>query len=179
MESDPLSIAVVGGADFFGPRLEGKTFLGDTFLGNMTEGKKPMAMGTDKCKHDYCYAPDFANALYLVATVKPDTKSTAMGRFWIFPHSVKNQTAKELATRAHKILGTQDKGVQVLSVPLIRVLGIFMSFMREMKEMMPFWTKDYTVDDSEFCSAFHVKATPIGTALRETIAYYKSKSTKK
>jgi nucleoside-diphosphate-sugar epimerase len=185
MKSDPMSIAVVGGAEFFGPRNEGKTFLGDPFLGNMVEGKKPMAMGSDTCKHDYCYAPDFAYALYLVAaetaidrdseTAKP---KTSMGRFWICPHSVKNQTARELATRAHEILGTKDKGVQVLPVSMIKVLGIFLSFMREMKEMMPFWTSDYTVDDSEFCSAFDVEATPIDTAFRETIDYYKNKAKK-
>jgi nucleoside-diphosphate-sugar epimerase len=140
MESDPESIAVVGGADFFGPRLEGKTMMGDTFFGKIVAGEKPIALGSASVKHDFCYARDFSNALYIVAA--QPTKS--MGKFWICPHSVKNQTLNELATKSYGILGSTDKGVQVLPVWIVSVLGLFMGVMSNMKDMMSFWTNDYT-----------------------------------
>jgi len=131
-------------------------------------------LGSASVKHDFCYARDFSNALYIVAA--QPTKS--MGKFWICPHSVKNQTLNELATKAYGILGSTDKGVQVLPVWMVSVLGLFMGVMSNMKDMMPFWTNDYTIDDREFCSTFQVEATPADEAIRETLAYYQSKETK-
>ena len=170
MQSDPRSLVVVGGADFFGPRLEGKSMLGELVLASIAAKRKASAFASATVKHDFCYAPDFSNALY-VASVN---QGAAMGKFWICPHSAKNFTMTELATKAYGIMGVKDKGVTVVPVFMITFLGVFMTFMREMKEMMPLWTQDYTVDDSLFCSTFAVQATPIDQALGETLDYLKS-----
>jgi len=175
MQSDPNSIVVVGGAEFFGPRLEGKTLMGDMFFGKIVAGERPMALGSANVEHDFCYARDFSYALYIVAS-QPER---SMGKFWICPHSVKNQTLRELATKTHGILGSStDKGVHVLPVFMVKVLGIGMGILREMKEMMPFWAHHYTIDDSEFCSTFQFNATPAHDAIRETLDYYQSKEKK-
>ena len=95
-----------------------------------------------------------------------------MGKFWICPHSIKGLSMSEIASKAYTMVDRKDKGVQVLPVFMVSVMGCFLTFMREMKEMMPLWTNHYTVDDSAFCSTFSVQATPIDEALRETIEYY-------
>jgi nucleoside-diphosphate-sugar epimerase len=170
MQSDPRSLVVVGGADFFGPRLEGKSMLGELVLSAIAAKRKASAFGSATVKHDFCYAPDFSNALYVVSV----NRDAAMGKFWICPHSAKNLTVAELATKAYGLVDMKDKGVTVVPAFMIAFLGLFMTFMREMKEMMPSWTNDYTVDDSAFCSTFGVQATPIEQALRETLDYLKS-----
>lgn len=172
MKEAPQSITVVGGADFFGPRLDGKSFLADLFVGNIVKGDKPMALGSSSVKHDFCYTHDFSNALYTVAT----NPSKSMGRFWICPHNIQGKSLDEIAAIVHKLNGTTDKGISVLPKFMMSILGLFVGDLKNMKEMMPWWTKDYTVDDSEFLSTFQgVKATPMNDALQETIDYYKSK----
>ena len=170
LQSDPRSLVVVGGSDFFGPRLEGKSMLVVSVLSAIAAKRTASVFGSATVKHDFCYTPDFSNALYTVSV----NRDKAMGKFWICPHSLKDLTVAEIATKAYQMMGMKDKGVTVLPVFMIKFLGLFMTLMREMDEMMPSWTKDYTVDDSDFCSTFGVRATPVDQALRETLDYYKS-----
>ena len=171
MDSQPKSVTCVGGADFFGPLVH-NSFLGDTFFGNMVlKGQKPLAIATDKAIHDFCYVNDFANALYIASI-----HDRAYGRFWICPHSIHNKSMHDIATELNDILSknTTHTKVQVLPVLLVKMLAVVMPFMSEMKEMLPLWTKDYSVNDSEFCKEFHIEATPLREALSATVTYYKT-----
>jgi hypothetical protein len=47
-----------------------------------------------------------------------------------------------------------------------------MGFAWEMIEMMPFWTNNYTVDDSDFSSTFGMEATPYDQALQSLVDFY-------
>lgn len=172
MSESPKSLVVVGGSDFFGPGVTMQSFLGDTFVGNMINGKKPMAVGTADVIHDFCYTRDFANALYVVAT----TPEKAFGKFWICPHCIHSKTMREIASNVNSFLDTPVDGVQVLPTFMVYMLSPFMGFMRELKEMLPFWTKDYSVDDSDFTSTFGVEATPMDQALKEYVDFYMSLS---
>lgn len=170
MDSQPKSVTCVGGADFFGPHVH-NSFLGDTFFGSMVlKGQKPLAIATDKAIHDFCYAKDFANALYIASI-----HDRAYGRFWICPHSIHNMSMHDIATEVSKILseGTTPTKVQVLPVFLVKMLAVVMPSLSEMKEMLPLWTKDYSVNDSEFCQEFDVEATQMREALSVTVEYYK------
>lgn len=172
MADKPDSIVVVGSADFFGPGLTAQTFLGDTFTKAIIEGKKaPIAMGSSSKIHDFAYAPDFSNSLY-VASI--DAK--ANGKFWVCPHSIHGKSMDQIAEDVARLAACDAKNGEVRTYPgwSIKLLSPFMGFMREMVEMLPFWSNDYSVDDSEFCSTFDVKATPYEEALKEYIAFYKS-----
>jgi len=176
MVEDPQAIVVVGAADFFGPRLEGKTVLGDPFLGNIAVGKKPMALGSASKLHDFAYARDFSNALYVVSV----SGEKGFGRFWVCPHSVHGKSLKDLAVAAHEVNGTTNKGVSVLPTLVIKMFGLFDGFMREFKEMLPFWMNDYTISgDAEFTQVFEVQATPLSDALRETLDYYNNQASQR
>jgi nucleoside-diphosphate-sugar epimerase len=173
MDEDPQAIVVVGGADFFGPRLEGKTVLGDPFLGKIASGKKPMALGSASKLHDFCYVRDFSNALYVVST----SGEKGFGKFWICPHSIHGKSLKDLAIVVHEMNGTTNKGVTVLPKLMIKMLGAFDGFMSEFKEMLPFWMNDYTITgDAQFTKVFGVEGTPLTDALRETLDYYKNQA---
>lgn len=174
MDTSPKSVVVVGGSDFFGPGVTNMSFLGDTFVGKMLSGSKPMAIGTANVIHDFCFTRDFANALY-VASIHPDD---AYGKFWICPHSIHNKTMRQIADSVNTFLETPVEGVQVLPTFMVYILSPFMGFMKELKEMLPFWTNDYSVEDSDFCKTFGIEATPIEQALNEYIDFYKSLPTK-
>ena len=169
MKDQPHSIAVVGGADFFGPYAT-NTFLGETFTKAIVQGTAaPIALGSASVIHDFCYVPDFAKALYIVST---DPK--AAGKFWICPHSIHNKTVQQIAADTARLADSKRGTATVYSTWSIRCLGLFMSFMYEFIEMLPFWTNDYIVDDSDFCDTFGVQATPYEDALKAYIAFYQS-----
>lgn len=165
----PQSLTVVGGADFFGPHVTDKSFLGDTFTGNMVGGKKPLAIGTAQAVHDFCYAEDFARALFVTA-IRP---KKAAGKFWICPHSIHGMTMESIAQAVNGHLDTPVQGMQVLPTFMVHILGWFMTFMRELKEMLPFWTNDYTIrGDRDFTETFGVEATPMDKAIQATVDFY-------
>jgi hypothetical protein len=59
---------------------------------------------------------------------------------------------------------------------MVYAMGLFMTLMAELKEMLSFWTNDYTVDDSELCETFGVQATPPEVALKAYVDFYKTKN---
>jgi nucleoside-diphosphate-sugar epimerase len=180
MQDHPHTLAVVGGADFFGPGVTDKSFLGDTFTGKLVQGQTPLCMGSSKVIHDFCYVPDFANAMYISSI-----DQRALDHFWICPHAVHDKTLQDLANDMKAVIdnGSLDQSnsatnpvkIQVLSKGLIGFLGLFMGFMAEVKEMMDSWTKPYRIDDSEFCTTFDVQATPYEEALTEYVQFFKNK----
>jgi nucleoside-diphosphate-sugar epimerase len=177
MKEQPKSLCVVGACDFFGPHVTSNSFLGDVFLGNMVvKQQKPLVIGSGDKVHDFCFARDFSQALYNVSL--PSNHDKSMGKFWICPHSIHNKTLKQLSDDVSGMLaGDSNKkisGVSSMPAWVVHLLGVFMPFMYEMRDMLPIWMNDYSVDDSDFCETFGVQATPYEEALRETIEFFES-----
>jgi len=179
MQEHPHTLAVVGGADFFGKGVTDKSFLGDTFTRKIVQGQTPLCLGSAQFVHDFCYVPDFAKALY-VASID----ERALDKFWICPHAIHDKTIQDIANDVQTIISNgslsdtttatkKNVKIQVLSKGMIGFLAFFMSFMSEMKEMMDSWTKPYCIDDSEFCNTFDVEATPYDEALTRFVEFYK------
>jgi hypothetical protein len=148
------------------------SFLGDTFTKAIVEGKpQPIAVGSASVVNDVCYVPDFSNALY-VASIS----TAAYGKSWVCPHSIRGKSLQQVANDIARLSSSENSKVQVYPGWSIRLLSPFMGFMWEMVEMLPFWSKDYTVDDSAFCDTFQVTATPYEEALEAYIGFYKSKA---
>jgi nucleoside-diphosphate-sugar epimerase len=170
MSEHPGTVTVVGAADFFGPNVTRKSLLGDTVTGKIVLDKagSPFAIGSCTLVHDFCYAPDFAKSLALASI-----NDAAYDHFWIAPHSIKGKTLQTIgdiiAIKAGK---PSPVKFSVLGPFLVYLLSPFMSFMWEMTEMLPFWTKAYTVDDSDFIKAFGMQATPMEEALQSLVAFY-------
>lgn len=167
----PDSIVIVGGADFFGPYVTNVSFLGDTFTKAIVHGKPaPICIGSASVIHDFAFAPDFSRALYIAST-----NDKANGKFWLCPHAIRNKTLNQIAADVGR-LADQPKNSKVTVYPgwSVKLLSPFMGFMKEMVEMLPFWTKDYTIDDSDFCETFGVEPTPYEDALSAYVEFYKT-----
>ena len=181
MDEQPGSVVAVGGSDFFGPNVpNGKCVLGDTMFGKMVNGQQPVSLAPPDKIHDFCLSRDFANALYVVST--DENRGKSMGRFWICPHSIHNMTLTDIAVEVKKRLDGADvatggTGVSFQVIPswLFYLLGWFIPTFYELREMMPIWENEYSVDCSEFEETFGVVATPVGTALDETIAAFRKR----
>lgn len=106
---------------------------------------------------------------------------SAYGKFWICPHAVKGKTFRQIATDAASMVDEKTKvGVYVMPGWLVRFFAIFDrtlgdGFLYELKEMLGFWTGDYTVDDSAFVKTFGVAPTPYEEALSETLEFFRDR----
>mmetsp|Transcript_51537 Transcript_51537/g.124426 ORF Transcript_51537/g.124426 Transcript_51537/m.124426 type:complete len:337 (+) Transcript_51537:538-1548(+) len=172
MDQDPSHpVVVVGGSDFFGPNVTASSFYGNTFTRPIVENlkTKPICIGSSSVIHDACFTKDFANSLY-VASVNEKGNN----KFWIAPHSVKNKTLQDVANDMARLVGSTDSKATVIPGWTVRIGSVFDSFLKEMIEMLPIWTKDYIVDDSDFLETFNVKPTPYEEALLAYTNFFKT-----
>jgi nucleoside-diphosphate-sugar epimerase len=171
MKDYPGTVTVLGSADFFGPGVGEKSVLGDNFTGKIVQGQKPLAIGSVSHVHDFAYVPDLARAM-IVASTNPK----AYDQFWIVPHSIHGKTLQEIANDVAQMASSQTNTkpvkISVYGSWSCRLLSLVVPVLGEMVEMMPFWTKDYRVDDLDFIETFAMSATPYDEALKELIQSY-------
>ena len=63
-----------------------------------------------------------------------------------------------------------QKGVSALPMWLIKVIGLFVPFMREMPEMMYQYDRDYFFDSGKFEKRFGIQPTLYQQGVREIVA---------
>jgi nucleoside-diphosphate-sugar epimerase len=173
MMTYPGTLTVIGAADFFGPHVTANSLLGDEVTGKIVvEITSPKVVGSCSTVHDFCFAPDFARAM-AVASVRDE----AYDHFWIAPHSLHGKTMQEIGNEI-ATLAEREIPVKfiVMGKPMLFVLSAITPYLREMIEMLPFWTNNYKVDDSDFCKTFGVEATPSDEALKSLVDFYLGKT---
>lgn len=199
MKDHPGTLTVVGGADFFGPRVT-LSMLGDTFTGKIVDSAvsnkaQPTAIAIGSCDmiHDVCFSEDFSNALAIASV-----NDNAYDKFWICPHSIHGMTLRQIANaiaditysqcnNSHQASNNSDTIIQpvahkavkftVMTKWMLYLLSPFIPFLGEMIEMLPFFQNDYTIDDSDFCREFGVTATPYKDALKAYVDFYLEEKT--
>jgi nucleoside-diphosphate-sugar epimerase len=150
--SDRLTGLIARAADFYGPDNE-KSFLIEAVFKNLKKGKRPMWFADANKKHSFTYTPDAARATAMLGNT-PD----AYNQVWHLPTDRNILTGKEMIFLFTRQMNMPDK-YSVLPVWMIKVLGLFIPFMREMPEMMYQFTKDYFFDSSKFEKRFNFKPT--------------------
>jgi nucleoside-diphosphate-sugar epimerase len=138
--------------DFYGPDNE-KSFLIETVYKNLKNGKKPNWFIDATKKHSFIYTPDAAKATALLGNT-PD----AYNQVWHLPTDKKSLTGLEWIELFNKEMNTSKKAM-VISMFLLRTLGLFMPLMREMPEMMYQYDRDYFFDSSKFEKRFNFTPT--------------------
>jgi nucleoside-diphosphate-sugar epimerase len=150
--SGRLTGLIARAADFYGPDNE-KSFLIEAVFKNLKKGKRPMWFADANKKHSLTYTPDAARATAMLGNT-PD----AYNQVWHLPTDRNILTGKEMIFLFTRQMNMPDK-YSVLPVWMIKVLGLFIPFMREMPEMMYQFTKDYFFDSSKFEKRFNFKPT--------------------
>ena len=113
--------------DLYGPNAE-NTILNET-LKSVVKGKKANFVGNMQVAREFLYTFDGAKAMIELA-LRPDTYN----QNWNVP-AVQVITGEQLVTILREITG-YTKGVRTISKAMIRFIGIFSPFMKEMVEMM-------------------------------------------
>ena len=162
VKSGKLSGLIARAADFYGPGNE-KSFLIEVVYKNLKKGKKAnWFIDADK-KHSFTYTPDAAKATALLGNT-PD----CYDQVWHLPTDKNTLTGRELISLFAAEMKTKD-GCSVLPMWLLKILGLFMPFMREMPEMMYQYDRDYFFDSSKFDKRFNFKSTSYQYGIKEIV----------
>jgi nucleoside-diphosphate-sugar epimerase len=145
--SGKLTALIARSADFYGPGNE-KSFLIEVVYKNLVKGKKANWFANADKIHSFTYTPDAAKATALLANA-----ADTYNQVWHMPTSAEKLTGRQITTLFAKALNKKD-GVSVLSKFMIRIIGIFIPFMRELPEMLYQYDRDYFFDSSKFTRRF-------------------------
>jgi len=160
-----VRIAIGRASDFFGAGATEST-LGERVFGNAVAGKRADFIGNPDLPHTYSYVPDIAAGL---ATLGTDER--AAGQVWHLPGP------ETVTTRALLDLVAAEAGhpVAVRNVPalVLRVMGLVSPLMRGLAEMAYEFEEPFILDTTKFESAFGTAATPLATAITDTVAWYR------
>jgi nucleoside-diphosphate-sugar epimerase len=165
-------VAALRAPDFYGPGV-GLSFLGDTSIGKLAQGKPAVFVGSPGVLHDYAYVPDIARAVTTLLAA-PDS---AFGQAWHMPCAPTRTTRAILQIAADAL----DVKLRISAMPawMLGASAMFAPFLRELKEMRFQWDRPYQVDASRFKAAFWSDVTPFETGVPETARAFRAELKRK
>ena len=163
-----LRVAIGRGSDFFGPFATEAAMMGSRVFGRALAGKAAQAVGNPDRLHTYTFIDDFGKALVTLGA-----RDEALGKAWHVP------SAPAMTTRGfvEKVYGALGKRAKLSTVPrfAIALWGSFDENVREVREMLYQFERDFVMDSSRFESAFGTRPTPVDDAIRQTLAWYRTR----
>ncbi len=166
-DAGQVRVATGRASDFFGAGVTEST-LGARFFGNAVAGRRADFIGNPDLPHTYSYVPDIATGLVTLGT-----DERAVGQVWHLPGP------KTVTTRALLALVADAVGhpVKFRIVPnfAVRALGMVNPMMRGLAEMSYEFEQPFVLDAAKYESTFSTPTTPLGTAVRDTIAWYRNR----
>jgi nucleoside-diphosphate-sugar epimerase len=154
MEAGKPEALIARSADFYGPGIQNTSMLTETVFNPLSKRKKANWMSSAKYKHSFTYTPDAGKATALLGNT-----DSAYGQVWHLPTADNPPTGREWVEAIARELGVEAK-IQLATMPVVKVMGLFSSIMREMPEMMYQYDRDYVFNSDKFNRSFDMKATP-------------------
>ncbi|WP_069660951.1 NAD-dependent epimerase/dehydratase family protein [Arcticibacter eurypsychrophilus] len=166
MKAGTIKAAIARAVDFYGPGVTDKSAASILVFTNMEKGKKAQWFINADLPRAYTYVPDCAQAVYILAT-----HEEAIGEVWHLPSINPPLTGRQFVALAAKYMNASDK-VQVLPKFVLKILGWFMPFMKELYEMNYQDEFPFRFDSSKFEKAFDVKPTSYEEGVKATAEWF-------
>ncbi len=166
-----VRIAIGRASDFFGPGVT-ESALGERVFGNAVAGKRADFVGNPDLAHTYSFVPDIAAGL---ATLGTDDR--AVGHVWHLP-GPETVTTRALLGLIAEIVN-HPVGVRTVPKLVVRALGLVNPMMRELAEMSYEFEQPFMLDTSKYESTFRATTTPLATAITDTVAWYRTRTTRR
>ncbi len=163
-----LRATIARASDFVGPLVTG-SHLGDRVVPRVLAGKGVQLLGSLDQPHSFAYMPDVARTLVALGS-----DERAWGRVWHVP-SAPAVTQREAVQRLAQLAGTTVK-IGTLSPALLRVAGLVVPMLRELRGTAYQFEEPFVIDAAETEQAFGITATPLDEALAATLAWYRTRA---
>lgn len=152
VKAGKLNALIARSADFYGPENE-KSFVIEMVYKNIMKGKKSnWFINADK-KHSFTYTPDAAKATALLGNTKD-----AYNQVWHMPTDKNILTGREFIGLFSKEMKGTDK-ISLIPMWSLRLLGLVIPVLKESREMMYQYDRDYFFDSSKFEKRFNFQPT--------------------
>jgi len=164
-----VRVAIGRASDFFGPFVTDAAAIGSRVFGRALAGKSARVIGDPDRLHTYTFIDDFGKALVTLGE-----REEALGKAWHVP-SAPAMTTRRFVEHIYTALGRPAK---LSAAPrfAIALLGLFDDNLREVREMLYQFERDFVMDSSRIESAFGLQATPPHEAIQQTLAWYRGRS---
>lgn len=162
VKAGKLMALIARSADFYGPGND-KSFANEMVYKNFLKGRRAnWFIDADK-KHSFTYTPDAAKATALLGNT-----DDAYNTIWHLPTDKNTITGREFIELFSKEMKVPNKLV-VMPMWMVRLAGIFVPVLKEMREMMYQYDRDYFFDSSKFDKRFNFKTTTYQEGVRMTV----------
>ena len=168
-EAGRVQIAIGRASDFFGPGVIEST-LGKQVFAKAVSGKRAVFIGNPDLPHTYSYVPDIAAGL---ATLGTDERS--VGQVWHLPGPETGTTRTIMQLVADEV--GHPVGIRTVPKLLVRALGLVSPMMRGLAEMSYEFDEPFVLDTTKFQTTFGSAGTPLATAVADTVAWYRARTT--
>ncbi len=168
MEAGTIEAAIARAVDFYGPGVTDKSAAGTLVFTNMKKGKKAQWFINPDVPRSYNYTPDAARAMYILAT-----HAEAFGQVWHLPSVQPALTGREFIRLAAKYMNASEK-VIVLPKWLLKIIGWFNPFMKEMYEMNYQDEFPFRFSSAKFEKAFGFIPTSYEEGVKATAQWFLS-----
>ena len=148
-----LEAAIVRSADFYGLDIRSSVF-NILVIDKLKKGQSANWLLNDKVKHSFTYNIDAARASALIGNTP-----AAFNQTWHLPTDKNALTGAEYIKLTAEILGSKPR-YSVLKKWQLRLVGLFVSDIKESMEMLYQSEFEYLFDSSKFEKYFNIKPTP-------------------
>jgi nucleoside-diphosphate-sugar epimerase len=161
-------VAALRPPDFYGPGV-GRSFLCDTSIGKLVQGKPAVFVGSPDVLHDYAHVPDIARGDDASGRARLSLRAS------LAHAGAPTRTTRDILQIAADTLGVKLR-ISALPAWMLGPSAMFSPLLRELKEMRFQWDRPYQVDASRFKAAFWSDVTPFETGVAETALAFRATS---
>ena len=157
-----LKALVARSADFYGKDVK-TGFLNFGVIDKLKKGNKAMWQSDADKIHSLTYVPDAAKAVAILGNTLD-----AYNQVWHLPTSSQKWTGKDFINQVAQQLNVKPKYF-ILNKPMISIMGIFSTTIRELKEMQYQNDRDYFFDSSKFYKRFSFTPTTYEAGIKASL----------
>ncbi len=163
IHSGSLTALIARSADFYGPNARNGV-PNVLVIDRLARGQRALWPVKDTAKHSLTFTPDAARGLMLLAA-----HEGAWNQTWHLPTAPDPPTGRQFVELAAGALGVSPR-YRVLSRPMVWAGGWLDRTVRETKEMLYQYDRDYLFDATKFTRTFGAAATPYVEGARRCAA---------
>ncbi|MES2797420.1 MAG: NAD-dependent epimerase/dehydratase family protein [Bacteroidota bacterium] len=163
IKSNQITAMICRAPEFYGPK---NTLSGTnaTIFDNIKKGKKLQVLVKDSTLRTIIFTPDAGRATALLGNT-----ADAYNQTWHLPCDTNRLTTKEFIALCSE-LKSQELKYTVMKPWLIKIVGLFVPYIKEVVELLYQWDQDYIFDCSKFNKRFpEFKVTSLKEGITEIL----------